>query len=96
MSDYTFANKVTDNTKVCVYHVSDPGIVPVEGGVVFLVPNDPGKEWSRAPGEKNTEFHIKFFHPELLDKLLASRNNVPINKKATLVKDGNGYSIDVN
>lgn len=95
MSDYTFANKASENVKVCIYHVNDPGWVPVEGGVVFLDPNDKGKAWSRAPGEKATQFQIKYFHPELFDRNLASRNDVPLSKTVTLVKSGDGYSIDV-
>lgn len=95
MSDYTFGNKTGGKVKVCIYHVNDPGWVPVEGGVVFLNAHESDHKWSRAPGEKHTKFQIKYFHPELGDKLLAARNEVPIDTTVNLLEDNNGYWIEV-
>ncbi len=46
---------------------------------------DPGKSvsWDKAPGK----FNVKVFKPQLVDKLLAAKNDVPYNTNVSIEKD---------
>jgi hypothetical protein len=80
----TFKSSHETTIKVCTYKANDA----VQGIPLKVLNIDPGKSasWSGAP----KKFHVKVFKPQLIDKLLCSRNSVPYN---TTVSISNGNTI---
>ena len=77
----TFKSNREGTIKVAVYKTSDV----VQGIPLKTWEIDPGKSvnWDKAP----SKFHVKVFKPQALDKLLASKNDVPYNSNVTIKSD---------
>jgi hypothetical protein len=74
----TFVNRQEGTVKFAVYNAGDVlQAVPLATWNV-----NPGKsvDWGGPP----SRFHVKVFVPQLVDQLLASRNNVPYNTIVTV------------
>jgi hypothetical protein len=77
----TLVNRQEGTVKIAVYHAGDAlQAVPLMAWNV-----NPGKsvDWDGAPAT----FNVKIFQPQLVDQLLASRNNVPHNTVVTVSAD---------
>lgn len=84
-------NETGIEVKVCIYKKGDPGIVPVEGGVLFIEAGG-DRSWGPSPNEHSRAFHVKFFKPALLDEFLAGADGVPLGAAVTLYeRDGSFY-----
>jgi hypothetical protein len=77
----TLVNRQEGTVKIAVYNAGD--VVQTIPLVTWNV--NPGKsvDWDGAPAT----FHVKVFRPQLIDHLLASRNNVPRNTTVTIHAD---------
>jgi hypothetical protein len=88
-------NQTDEQVKVCIYNTSSIfDNMPCEGGVIFLEPFK-NAEWLPVAGVSQATFDVRFFHPELLDKLLARRSDVAKASRVQLSKNGTNYSIAV-
>lgn len=77
----TFTSKYEGTIKVCVYNATDVAqTIPLKS---FEIDPNKSADWKEAP----KTFHVKVFKPQLVDKLLSSRNQVPYNSSITLQKD---------
>ncbi|MGJ8673045.1 hypothetical protein [Rubritalea sp.] len=82
-----------DQIKVCLYNVEDKlDWIPVGAGV-FIVPKGKTVPWTAPKGEGLDHYHMKVFHPSLIDGYLAEA--VVAFDESVAVRGGNGkYSID--
>lgn len=88
-------NGTDEQVKVCLYKTSSPlDNIPCENGVVFLEAYK-SQEWFPAPAEHSATFDVRFFHPELFDKLLTRRPDLPRQCHVYLSKGATGYSVAV-
>jgi|GEM_PF-6834553 len=84
-------NKTTDqqDIKICNYKNDDHvAIIPVGAGV-FSVASGKTHTWEPIPGEGQTNYHVKVFHAEFIDKLLCEAYNVGVNVNV-VVQGGQG------
>jgi hypothetical protein len=89
-------NNTDEQVKVCMYQTDSIfDNAPCEGGVVFLEPFK-NAEWFPAPTYLHPTCDVRFFHPELIDKLLARHPNVPREYRVQLSKSGASYSTAMN
>jgi len=81
LTTVTFTSKQPGTIKIAVYNPGDAvQAIPLKTWEV-----NPGTSahWDDAP----RTFHVKVFKPQLVDRLLASRNNVPYNSTVTIGAD---------
>jgi hypothetical protein len=69
----TFKSELPGTVKICIYNAGD--VVQAIPRHVVSLGRGQSASWTKAPGK----FHVKVFKPQAIDKLLASRNNVPYN-----------------
>jgi len=88
-------NETDEQVKVCIYRTAAVwDVFPCEGGVVFLEPFE-SQLWQPAPGESAPEFDVRFFHPELFDRLLGRESDVPRGRGLRLYRQLKVYKTDV-
>ncbi|MGH2362160.1 MAG: hypothetical protein ACRDGM_16660, partial [bacterium] len=77
----TLVNRQEGTVKIAVYNESD--VLQAVPLVTWNVNPTKSVDWDGPPAR----FHVKVFQPQLVDKLLASRNNVPYNTTVTVNAD---------
>jgi hypothetical protein len=79
-----------DPIKICLYRAEDwkPDWIPVGAGV-FTVAKGENHHWEPVPGEGLPSYHVKVFHPSLIDGNLCDRDDVPVGE-SLIVRGGNG------
>jgi hypothetical protein len=88
-------NETSDQNpiKVCLYKPDD-WVVPIGAGV-FTVAKGENHHWEPVPGEGLDSYHVKVFHPSLIDGNLCDLDNVPV-AQSLVARGGNGsYEIVV-
>lgn len=96
MSDQiTLHNDTGIKVKACIYKAGDIGIVPVEGGVVFMDAHTK-RAWTPSPNEHSRAFHVKFFKPEIIDQFLAGADGVPRGAGVTLYEADGSFFVSVS
>jgi hypothetical protein len=79
--------------KVCLYNVSDKlQAIPVGAGV-FTVQAGENHQWDAVPGEGQHAYHIKVFHPQLLDSKLCDLNNAVVDDSFVVRGAAGSYSV---
>jgi hypothetical protein len=88
-------NETDEQVKVCIYRTAAPlDVTPCEGGVVFLEPFE-SQPWQPAPAENAQKFDVRFFNPEVFDRLLARESDVPRERRVRLYRESKAYKTDV-